>query len=142
MFRTESGTLGTMLVSQVSPGRKNHLHLEIAGERASVRFEQERPETLWVGTREASAEVWRDPARLSPAAARLAITPAGHPQGYAECFDLFVADTYAAIGGEAPDGLPSFADGERSARVIDAVLRSAAQDGAWTDVAEPPTSSS
>ena len=134
MFRTASGALGTMLVSQVSPGRKNHLHLELAGERASVRFEQERPETLWVATREAAAEVWRDPARLSAGAARLAITPAGHPQGYAECFDLFVADTYAAIGGEAPDGLPSFADGERSARVIDAVLRSAAQDGVWTDV--------
>ena len=75
-------------------------------------------------------------------AARLAITPAGHPQGYAECFDLFVADTYAAIGGEQPDGLPSFADGERSARVIDAVLRSAAQDGAWVDVADAPTASS
>ena len=142
MFRTASGTLGTMLVSQVSPGRKNHLHLEIAGEHASVRFEQERPETLWVGTREASTEVWRDPARLSPDAARLAITPAGHPQGYAECFDLFVADTYAAIGGDAPGGLPSFADGERSAQVIDAVLRSAAQDGVWIDVAEAPTASS
>jgi predicted dehydrogenase len=134
MFRTASGALGTMLVSQVSPGRKNHLHLELAGERASVRFEQERPETLWVGTREGGTVVWRDPARLSPDAARLAITPAGHPQGYAECFDLFVAETYAAIGGEAADGLPSFADGERSARVIDAVLRSAAQDGVWTDV--------
>jgi predicted dehydrogenase len=134
MFRTASGTLGTMLVSQVSPGRKNHLHLELAGERASVRFEQERPETLWVGTREGGTVVWRDPARLSPDAARLAITPAGHPQGYAECFDLFVAETYAAIGGEAAEGLPSFADGERSARVIDAVLRSAAQDGVWTDV--------
>jgi predicted dehydrogenase len=134
MFRTASGTLGTMLVSQVSPGRKNHLHLELAGERASVRFEQERPETLWVGTREGGTVVWRDPARLSPDAARLAITPAGHPQGYAECFDLFVAETYAAIGGEAAEGLPSFADGERSARVIDAVLRSAAQDGVWTDI--------
>jgi len=143
LFRTASGTLGTMLVSQVSPGRKNHLHLEIAGERASVRFEQERPETLWIGTREASTKVWRDPGRLSPPAARLAITPAGHPQGYQECFDLFVADTYAAIGGEEPDGMPTFADGARSADVVDAVLRSAAQDGAWVDVATgSPTASS
>jgi predicted dehydrogenase len=135
LFRTAAGALGTMLVSQVSPGRKNHLHLEIAGERASLRFEQERPETLWIGTREAATEIWRDPGRLSPPAARVAITPAGHPQGYQECFDLFVADTYAAIGGEEPDGMPTFADGARSADVVDAVLRSAAQDGAWTDVA-------
>ena len=31
---------------------------------------------------------------LSPPAARYASLPAGHPQGYADCFDAFVADFY------------------------------------------------
>ncbi len=57
---TERGVLGTLVVSQVSPGRKNHLHVEVAGEHASVRFEQERPETLWLGRRERTEELWRD----------------------------------------------------------------------------------
>jgi predicted dehydrogenase len=133
LFRTGSGVLGTFVVSQVSPGRKNHLHLEVAGEHASVRFEQERPETLWVGRRERTEELWRDPTQLSPAAARHAIVPVGHPQGYLECFDAFVADSYAAIDGAEPAGLPRFADGLRAARVTDAVLASAAA-GEWVDV--------
>ncbi|WP_081686310.1 Gfo/Idh/MocA family protein [Candidatus Solirubrobacter pratensis] len=133
LFRTEGGVLGTMLVSQVSPGRKNHLHIEVGCELASVRFEQERPETLWLGRRERTEELWRDPAHLSPSAARHAIVPVGHPQGYLECFDAFVADTYAAIGGADPDGLPRFAAGVRQAHVTAAVLVSA-ERGEWVDV--------
>jgi hypothetical protein len=34
-----------------------------------------------------------------PAAARLATLPAGHGQGYHDCFDLFVADAHAAMRG-------------------------------------------
>jgi predicted dehydrogenase len=133
MFRTRNGVLGSLLVSQVSPGRKNHLHIEVAGEQASVRFEQERPETLWVGRRERTEQLWRDATYLSPAAVRHTVVPVGHPQGYLDCFDAFVADTYAAIAGEEPDGLPRFADGLRAARVTDAVLASAAAGG-WVDV--------
>ena len=135
MFRTAGGVVGTMLVSQVSPGRKNHLHLEIAGERSSLRFEEERPDTLWLGRRQSTEIVWRDPLTLSPAAARLAVTPVGHPQGYEDCFAAFVADTYAAIAGERPDGLPTFADGTRSARIVDAVVASARAGATWVDVA-------
>ena len=133
VFRTAGGAHGTLVVSQVSPGRKNHLHVEIACAEASVGFEQERPETLWLGRREGTETVWRDPGALSPDAARLTGVPAGHPQGYLDCFDLFVADSYAAIAGAAPDGLPTFADGARSARLIDAVLASARADG-WVEV--------
>ena len=50
---------------------------------------------------------------LSPAAARYATVPGGHPQGYTDCFDAFVADFYeAVVTGETPDGLPQFADGD------------------------------
>ena len=62
--------------------------------------------------------------------------PAGHPQGYQDCFDAFVADTYRAVAAgsaEAIDGLPTFADGVRATRITDAVLRSSAAR-AWVDV--------
>jgi predicted dehydrogenase len=134
MFRTGAGVVGTMLVSQVSPGRKNHLHLEVAGADASLRFEQERSETLWVGRRERNETLWRDPPLLHPSAARLTSTPAGHAEGYVACFDAFVADTYAAIAGADPDGLPRFADGARSARIVDAVVASARAGAAWVEV--------
>jgi predicted dehydrogenase len=135
MFRTDADVVGTMLVSQVSPGRKNHLHLEIAGETASIRFEQERSETLWVGRRERNETLWRDPALLHASAARLTSMPAGHAEGYVACFDAFVADTYAAIAtGTPPDGMPRFADGARSAHIVDAVVQSARAGAAWIEL--------
>ena len=85
-----------------------------------MRFEQERPETLWVGRREGTETVWRDPLALRPEAARLATTPAGHAQGYTDCFEASV--------------LPWFADGARSARIVDAVMASARAGAAWVEV--------
>lgn len=136
LFRTASGVVGSVVVSQVSPGRKNRLQFEIAGAEASLSFDQEQPETLWVGRRAASELVVRDPAHLHASAAAYATLPPGHPQGYQDCFDAFVADTYRAIsagGTGAVDGLPTFADGARAADITDAVLRSAA-NGRWEEV--------
>jgi len=133
LFETDAGGFGSMHVSQISAGRKNRLWFELDGEHASVVFDQEHPETLWLGRRERAEILERDAAYLAPDAARLTLLPAGHAQGYADCFDLFVADTYAAIGGEAPEGLPFIGDGVRAARITDAVLASAGT-GAWTDV--------
>jgi predicted dehydrogenase len=128
-----SGAVGTLLVSQVAPGRKNALSIEFSGTDASVRFEQERPEQLWIGRTDGSGIVDRDAARLTPDAARLATVPAGHPMGYQDAFNAFVADAYAAIGGASPEGLPRFDDGLRAVRVTEAVLASAAS-GEWTEV--------
>ena len=55
--------------------------------------------------------------------------------GYQDAFNAFVRDAYAAIRGEAPEGLPTFADGLRAARLTEAVLASAAT-GDWIDTAE------
>lgn len=134
VVETERGALGTLLVSQVAPGRKNRLLLEIAGSSESIKFDQEQPETLWLGRREGSGLLMRDPAVLAPDAARLSVVPAGHPMGYPDAFAAFVDDTYAAIEGEAREGLPVFADGLRAVRVTDAVL-TAAERGGWVEVA-------
>src|SRR5690606_21839553 len=132
-FETVSGVLGSATISQVSPGRKNRLLLEVSGSEASIAFDQEESEKLWVGGREGSRLLVRDPDALSAAAAPYAGVPAGHPQGYQECFANFVAATARSIAGDTPDGLPTFADGLRACRVADAVLRSA-ENRSWTEV--------
>ena len=134
-FVTDAGVLGSAVICQVAAGRKNRLYVELSGTETSLAFNQEEPELLWVGSREGSQVLPRDPDTLTPDAARLCTLPAGHAQGYQECFDNFVADTYAVIGGAPPPhGLPTFADGLRSAQITAAVLASADQDGAWQDV--------
>ncbi len=59
--------------------------------------------------------------------------PAGHAQGYGNCFEAFVADTYRAIDSEQPQGLPTFEDGLRSALIVDRVIASA-RSRAWTSI--------
>ncbi|MFD0784468.1 Gfo/Idh/MocA family oxidoreductase, partial [Micromonospora azadirachtae] len=133
-FTTTAGMVGTLVVSQVAAGRKNRLQLELSGTEASFGFDQEDPERLWIGRRDGGQTLLRDPATLHPSAARYVRLPAGHAQGYQDCFDAFVADTYRAVRGEVLDGLPTFTDGLRAVRITDAVLASAASDGAWTQV--------
>lgn len=54
--------------------------------------------------------------------------PAGHPQRFHDCFDPFVADTYAAMRGEHRDGPATFAHGARAVVITDAVPESARTD--------------
>jgi predicted dehydrogenase len=133
IVQTAAGAIGTLLVSQVSPGRKNRLSIEIGGSVESVAFDQERPETLWLGRRSGSQLLQRDTHSLTPDAGRLSVLPAGHPLGYHDAFAAFVADGYAAVAGAAPDGLPTFADGLRAVRITAAVLEAAASGG-WVEV--------
>jgi predicted dehydrogenase len=136
LLRTASGTLASVSISQVAPGRKNRLWFEIDGARRSLVFDQELPEQLWIGSPEAMELRVKDPTRGSSEQRRLAVLPAGLGQGYVDCFEAFIGDTYARIHGEDPEGLPTFADGMRSAQVVDAVLRSAAT-AAWTSIPSP-----
>jgi predicted dehydrogenase len=134
-FETDRGAVGTSVISQISAGRKNRLFLELDAGEEAIAFCQEEPEALWIGRREAATLIKRDPAFLSPPAQRYATLPAGHPQGYADCFDAFVAEVYDVAAGLAPaDGLPLFSDGLRAARITDAVLTSAGEER-WVDVA-------
>jgi predicted dehydrogenase len=132
-FETNRGALGSVVVSQVSPGRKNRLWLEIDGAEEALVFDQEHPETLWCGRREATTIIRRDPQHLAEPAARLTRLPAGHPEGYADCFDRFVAEFYGAVRGGADAGFPTFADGLRAARITEAVL-SSAREQRWVDI--------
>ena len=133
LFETDRGATGSLVVSQVSPGRKNRLWFSVDGAEESLTFDQENPDSLWIGGREVNRQLLRGTSE-GPAAARYSVLPAGHPQGYQDCFDAFVADTYAALRGDVPDGLPTFADGLRAAQITEAVLESAAKQ-AWVEVA-------
>ncbi|SCD28282.1 Predicted dehydrogenase [Streptomyces sp. DvalAA-14] len=151
LLRTDRGATGSLTVSQISPGRKNRLWFEVDGARTSLAFDQENPESLFVGSRGENAAVLRDPATLSPAAARLSTVPGGHPMGYLDCFAAFVRDVHGAIragtpttadapspgGGSSPAepafGFPTFDDAARMVRLTEAVLASAASRS-WKEV--------
>lgn len=137
MAELQGGAIVSLLVSQVAPGRKNGLVLELHGAIESVRFEQERPEELWIGRRRGSLLQLRDPDELGGDAARLSALPAGHPLGYQDAFTAFIADTARSVRDGAPvEGLPVFADGLRAAHLTRAVLDSAREER-WVSIPAP-----
>lgn len=133
LLKTGNGIPACLTISQVSAGRKNRLWFEIDGTEKSLEFDQEQPEQLWVNSREAKSLHVKDPTRGSDEQKRLALLPAGHVQGYAHCFDAFIDDCYATISGNKRQGLPTFDDGLRASRIIDAVLNSASNKK-WVDI--------
>jgi predicted dehydrogenase len=133
LFETDQAALGSVVISQVSPGRKNRLWFSLDGTEAALSFDQELPDSLWVGGRARTMVLARGADDISPAARRYNVLPPGHPQGYQDCFNAFVADVYAAIAGDPPEGLPTFTDGYRAAVLTAAVLRSAT-DNTWVEV--------
>ena len=138
LFRSANDIAGAAVISQLSAGRKNRLWIEVDGMHQSAVFDQELAEQLWLGTEAGAQILVRDPNQGSNEQRRLSKLPAGHTQGYAQCFENYVADSYAAVdahggNGQAPDGLPTFADGARAAEICDAMLRSAAS-GEWVSV--------
>ncbi|NTW38339.1 MAG: Gfo/Idh/MocA family oxidoreductase [Cellulomonadaceae bacterium] len=134
MFETELGAVGSVVISQVSPGRKNRLWLSVEGSEASAQFDQENPDTLWLGTRGANALVVRGTEGSTQGAARYNVLPVGHPMGYQDCFTALVGDVYATVRGEEVDGLPTFADGLRAA-ILTAAVMDASKTGGWIEVA-------
>jgi predicted dehydrogenase len=137
LVRFEGGARGVVTLSQVSAGRKNHLHWEIAGSKASAAWRAERPEELWLGHRERSSELQlRDPGQLTPYAAAHTTMPAGHAEGFGETFRELYRAVYTAVAAGGPPAqpdYPTFADGHEQALVGDAIARSHAE-GRWVAV--------
>jgi predicted dehydrogenase len=139
LLHFEGGARGVVTISQVSAGRKNHEWFEIDGSRAALAWNQERPNELWIGRRDRPNELLiKDPSLLDPRARPYAHYPGGHPEGYPDGPKNLFTNVYRAIregasrNGDAPD-FPTFADGLRAARLVEAVLESHRRQ-AWVEV--------
>ena len=133
----EDGARGILTVSQVSPGRKNSLTLEVDGSDSSVAWFSEDPEQLWVGHRGRSNEILqRDPSLVDPDVRGVIGYPGGHVEGYPDTFRALFANVYADVeaGGPSPEPTyPTFADGHDAVCVLDAV-RLSSDARRWVEV--------
>lgn len=119
LLRFDGGARGVLTVSQVSPGRKNQLAVEVSGADASLRWDLENPEQLWIGHRDQPNHLQlRDTGDY----------PAGHTQGYPDAFKALFRAVYDAIEADEPPqqpDYPTFADGFEQVLVADAIAESA-----------------
>jgi predicted dehydrogenase len=137
LLRFEGGARGSLVVSQVSAGRRNSLRFELDGSKGALAWDSERNEELWLGHRGRPNEILpRDPALFAPEAARRTTLPAGHAEGFAETFKELYRAVYTAVAaGEPPESpdYPSFADGHWENVLGDAVAMSN-RERRWVEV--------
>ncbi len=137
MLRFEGGANGCLWVSQVTAGRKNCLRFEIAGTKASLEWNSESPNQLWIGHRSQANELLvRDPALLESSAAAISNYPGGHNEGFPDTFKQLFRSFYGYIARSdfsvAPP-FPTFADGHREILLCEAILESHRQRR-WVDI--------
>jgi predicted dehydrogenase len=117
---------GMMTASQVSAGRKNRLSIEIYGSESSVAWDQERPDELWIGHRNAPNQtIVKDPSLLRGTARTFADLPGGHSEGYGDTFKQIFRRFYASIlDPDLTPEYPQMEDGLHQMKLLDAVLAS------------------
>jgi predicted dehydrogenase len=137
LFRTRSGAPGSVVISQVSAGRKNHFQIELDYAEGGLQWNQEEPNTLWIGRRAVpNQSLIKDASLMHPAARPFSHYPGGHPEGYAEGpYNLF-AQVYAHIesGTKSAPAFSTFKDGHDEIAICEAILASN-RTRAWTKVA-------
>jgi predicted dehydrogenase len=141
LLRFEDGAKGCVSVGQVCAGHKNDLSFEVNGQRASLRWVQERQNELWIGHRDTANQILaKDPSLLAPAAREYAELPGGHQEAWADAFRNVLRDVYNTILGRNTSAdcprpaLATFEDGYRATCIVDAIVESHAAGGVWTHV--------
>jgi predicted dehydrogenase len=137
LLHFENEAHGVMTVSQVSPGRKARLWVEVDGSEGSLVFNSESPNQLWIGRRDRACEVLpKDPALQSLESRGYAAYPGGHPEGYPDTFVQLFREVYSYIAAgdlRAPRTFPTFETGHDELVLCEAIAQST-QDRSWVDV--------
>jgi predicted dehydrogenase len=135
LLRLGDQARGAMTVSQISAGRKNRLCMEIYGTKASVTWDQEKPDELWIGHRnEPNRIIVKDASLMLEPARSYADLPGGHSEGYDDTFKQVFRRFYKTVADRtAPVEYPQFLDGLRQLQILDKVLDSSAKQ-AWVTV--------
>jgi predicted dehydrogenase len=137
LLRFDDEARGSVVVSQVSAGRKNSLRFEVDGSECALAWDSERNEVLWLGHRGQPNDVLlRDPALFTTEARARTGLPGGHAEGFAETFKELYRAVYTAVAtGEPPErpDYPTFADGHWENVLGDAVARSN-RERRWVEV--------
>jgi predicted dehydrogenase len=137
LLRFENGARGSLVVSQVSMGRKNSLRFQVDGSEGAIAWDSERNEELWLGRRdEPNGTLIRDASLMRPAAAALTHLPVAHTEGFADTFRELYRAVYADVARGRPSAepdYPTFHDGHVENVLCDAVALSN-RERRWVEV--------
>ncbi|MBB6274604.1 putative dehydrogenase [Pedobacter cryoconitis] len=142
LLKFNNGANGVLVASQIAAGEENALKIKVYGEKGSLEWHQEEPNTLKVKWLEAPTQLYRaGQGYLTPSAQFNARTPAGHPEGYLEAFANiyrnFALTLRSKLDGKTPTpemlDFPGVEEGVRGMAFIENVVASGLSDQKWFD---------
>jgi len=130
LFKMDNGVRGVFYVSEVSAGRKCYLNFEIDGTMASLYWNQETADQMWMGFRDRdNCQVMRNPNLMTPEARGYTYLAAGHPEGWNDALKNNVYSLYKFIAegkdlSKDPHDFATFEEGHYIIKLTEAILKS------------------
>lgn len=130
LIKMDNGVHGVFCVSEVSAGHGCSLAFEIDGTKASLKWEQERADEMWMGHRDGpNYAIKRNPNHMTPEAKQYTYLAGGHPEGWNDAmrnnvmaFYKFIADG-KKLGVDTPD-FATFDEGHYIIKLTEAIVES------------------
>jgi len=137
LLRFDNQLKGVIRASQVAAGEENNLTIAVYGSKASLKWEQENPNYLYLLSDTEPTKIYK-PAHgyNSDFAEASQVMPAGHPEGIYEAFgNLYKGIAKAIRGEELFEGeFPTVQDGVRGMKFIHGVVQSDKDNNCWVDL--------
>jgi predicted dehydrogenase len=139
LLKLSNGAQGILMASQIAAGEGNGLRIRVYGEKASLHWQQENPNTLLIRRNSGPDETRHAAAGYLSADAR-AVTrlPGGHPEGYFEAFAVLYREfadwleAWRTNEAEPPATLPGIRAAVRGMRFIERAIESN-KTGQWVE---------
>ncbi len=137
----ENGAQGIIWASQIAIGCENGLNIRVFGEKGSLEWHQQEPNSLIVDWLDKPREIRRTATPYAGVAAgAVSRIPAGHPEGYLEAFANiyrnFACALEAKLAGkkviEEKYDYPTVHDGVRGMAFLETVVKSNKKGSVWT----------
>ena len=118
LFKTDKGASGAFHVSEVAAGHGCYFGFEINGSKASIGWNQEQNDRLWIGRRGGdNSVVIRNPSQVDATVKPYTSLAMGHPEGWNDAFKGNIYAFYKYIV-DGRKGEPPFSTLEQAAYIV------------------------
>lgn len=137
LLRFDNGLKGIIRSSQVAAGEENNLEIGIYGSKASLKWNQENPNYLYLSSDTEPTKTYKPAHTYNTAIAEESHTmPCGHPEGIYEALANIYKGAAKSIRGQQfdPCEYPTVHDGVRGMKFIHSVVNSSKEGNIWVDM--------
>jgi len=137
LLRFRDNLRGVIRASQVAGGEENNLSIAIYGSNASLKWEQEDPNYLYLLSDDKPIQIYKPAHDFNSGFAETShVMPPGHPEGIYEALGNIYKGAAKAIRGQKyyEGEFPAIEDGVRGMKFIEGAVKSNKEGNVWVDL--------